>query len=143
MERRLFLEQCGAGCLWLLGLPLLVGAGSCTSLIMVHASMDPRGVVRIPLDSLPADDHAVLRVDALRDDVLLVKRATGEWHALLMRCSHQDQPLTAIDGGLACSSHGSRFDLDGIVTRPPASRPLQRFDVLQGNGELILQLTKP
>jgi Rieske Fe-S protein len=44
-----------------------------------------------------------------------------------MKCTHQDNPLTATQTGFFCSAHGSTFDLKGNVTKEPALRPLKKY----------------
>lgn len=60
-------------------------------------------------------------------DALVVKQDEEHFVAIEMKCSHQNQPLTANQGGLYCSSHGSRFDLNGEVLNEPAILPLKKF----------------
>lgn len=142
MDRRRFLQHCGAGCAWALALPLVVGAEGCASLTMVHAVCDPEGTVRIPRSLLPLQGNAIVRVKTLRDDLYLVREAGDGWHALLMRCTHQDQPLVVAGNGLACNSHGSRFDPEGNVTHPPAMERLQRYEVIQAEEGIRIELRR-
>jgi Rieske Fe-S protein len=57
-----------------------------------------------------------------------------------MKCTHQENALTATPEGLHCSAHGSSFDLEGRVTKEPALAPLQRFAVKLENDHLSINL---
>ena len=74
-------------------------------------------------------DSKMLRVKTmfLDYDVLLVKESEEVFQAIYLRCSHQDQPLSVMNDGLMCNSHGSRFDFKGQVMKEPAIQPLTRF----------------
>lgn len=45
------------------------------------------------------------------------KKSETAYKALSMKCSHEDEILTATSTGLFCSKHGSVFDLDGMFKR--------------------------
>jgi len=73
-------------------------------------------------------------------DILLVKKSTEEYLAIYMKCSHQENPVTATTTGLFCSSHGSRFDLDGNVTKEPATAPLKKFKTAIIDNQIVIDL---
>ena len=73
-------------------------------------------------------------------DILIVKKGDQDYSAIYMKCSHQENPVTATATGLFCSSHGSRFDLEGNVLKEPALTPLKKFNTQIKEGQLIVDL---
>ena len=96
--------------------------------------------VNVPMSSFGESNVLILRNDQMEFDVLLVKRSDSEVTALQMKCSHQDNSLTANKNGLFCSAHGSTFDLDGKVTKEPALNPLKKFKTEINNQNIIVYL---
>ncbi|MEO8068788.1 MAG: Rieske (2Fe-2S) protein [Flavobacteriales bacterium] len=130
MERRAFLKQGCMTCLAFAGAGALLSLEGCASLpvVKVEPSEGARKVV-LPVASLGPEGMVIVRSRSFSNDILVVRNAEGTYDALLMRCTHQDQPLTATRSGLHCASHGSTFDLQGNVVAAPAERPLTRYPV--------------
>jgi Rieske Fe-S protein len=110
---------------------------------VLHAQADPKRELRIGLDALAGIGRAIVRCDILHDDLFVTRNADGEWRALLMRCTHRDQPLNANASGLFCTSHGSTFDLDGHVLTAPATASLLRYSIEEQGNELVIDLSHP
>lgn len=137
--RRHFLRTSCLGCAGLaIGAGVLSLAG-CSTLPIVKAA-DAGGEVRVPLSSFGEGSHLLVRVQRLSYDVLLVKLPEGGVRALYMRCTHEDQPLTATSSGLHCPSHGSRFALDGTVTEGPATTALRLFPVREDGDHTVIAI---
>ena len=107
----------------------------------------PAGTATIRLQGA---DHAalsspggVVRVVVGEDTrILLVRGGDGGLQALSMSCTHFGSDL-GYDGGaseLACPSHGSRFSLDGAVIEGPADEPLERWNVSEEGGVILVDL---
>ena len=130
MERRAFIKQGCMNCLALAGAGALLSLEGCASLpvVKVEAAEGARTIAG-PGASIGPAGMAIVRGRSLSNDILVVRNAEGAYDALLMRCTHQDQPLTATRSGLHCSSHGSGFDLKGNVLLGPAERSLTRYPV--------------
>lgn len=95
----------------------------------------------VPLSSFTEKNKMVIvRSGELEFDILVVKSANA-YHALQMKCSHQDNPLTANASGLFCSAHGSTFDLEGNVTKEPALKPLKKYKT-EWNASSVLIHTR-
>ncbi|MGW4464193.1 Rieske (2Fe-2S) protein [Micromonospora sp. NPDC004704] len=64
-------------------------------------------------------------------DVVVTQPTKGEFKAFSAICTHQNCPVTNVDGGtINCSCHGSKFSItDGSVKNGPATRPLAAKDV--------------
>lgn len=73
-------------------------------------------------------------------DILVVKKSDSDYNAIYMKCSHQENAVTATETGLFCSAHGSRFDLDGNVLKEPALQPLKKFKTEITGQTLVIDL---
>lgn len=130
MERRDFIKNSCKACLGVACSSVLVTLlESCASL-PVYKTKAVNGVMTVPLEQFAATNMIVASTTQLDYDVLVIKKDDGTYKSLLMRCSHQDQPLTATASGLFCAAHGSSFDLDGNVTKEPASTPLVSYKTI-------------
>lgn len=99
---------------------------SCSSLPIYKTDLTKK-IVEVPLTSFAESNVVIVRDMQVPFDILAVKKSEQEYNAVYMKCSHQENPVTATRSGLYCSSHGSTFDLDGNVTKEPALKPLKRF----------------
>jgi nitrite reductase/ring-hydroxylating ferredoxin subunit len=60
--------------------------------------------------------------------VMLVRKG-DRLYAANATCTHKNCVIRHVQGELRCPCHGSRFDLDGEVTKGPARSPLSRFAI--------------
>lgn len=97
-------------------------------------------MLTVPASSFGEGKLLVVRAPGLDFDVLLVKKADNNYTALLMKCTHQDNPLTATSSGLFCPSHGSSFDLEGRVTKEPALAPLRKYNTTITDNNITIHL---
>lgn len=139
MERRDFLRVSCLGCAQMtIGTGLLSLTG-CATLPLVKVESDGRRL-QVPTSAFAESSSVIARTPKLSYDVLVVKLPGGEARALYLRCTHEDQPITATASGLHCPSHGSRFAMDGSVEEGPATVPLETFTVRQEADHYIVQL---
>jgi len=94
----------------------------------------------VPFSSFAGSNVLVVRNNRMEYDILLVKKPAGDAIALLMKCTHQDNALTATENGLLCPVHGSTFDLLGNVTKEPALNPLKKFKTEITNQAITIYL---
>jgi Rieske Fe-S protein len=60
-------------------------------------------------------------------DIGVMEEKKGQYTALLLECTHANNPLTYTGSCFVCSLHGSRFDEDGNVIHGPARLALKRL----------------
>ncbi len=139
MERRDFLHSGCLGCAGLLMGTGLLSLTGCASLPLVKVESDGREL-DVPLTAFAEGSQVIVRSPKLSYDVLLMRLPDGAARSVYLRCTHEDQPLTATATGLHCPSHGSRFSLDGSVQEGPATEPLRTFPVRREADHLIVEL---
>ncbi len=138
MDRRTFLR---ASCLGCSGLALgsgLLSLSGCAAIPLVKTESDGRSFT-LPLSAFGEGTRLIARTRDLPYDVLVMKLPTGDLRALYLQCTHRDQPLSATNTDLHCTSHGSRFAMDGSVVEGPASKPLRIFPVQLVGEQLHIQ----
>lgn len=70
-------------------------------------------------------------------------RRNGKLVAQSSICTHRGCKLSPAGDGFTCKCHGSVFDIDGKVQRPPARRDLSRFGIhLDAAGHVVVDLGK-
>ncbi len=127
-NRRTFIKQSCALCISVIGLGAVASQlSSCSPMPVFKGEVDKNSIT-VPLSFFTeVNNMLVVRNNKLAYDILLVKLQDGSFSALEMKCSHQDNPLTANKTGLFCSAHGSTFDFVGKVTKEPALEPLKKY----------------
>jgi len=119
----------------------------------VGAFMVAWGVGRFVLFTAGGDKRREVRSQALKslqEDVPLHVPEAGAWLvkprgsdsvlALDDRCTHLGcrQKWNPEKSSFECPCHGSEFDLQGMVKRGPATRPLLRLSITQEQGDTLL-----
>lgn len=83
----------------------------------------------------------------LGGQALLLLRADEQFFAIANQCTHQgaglDRGVVKVAGSVrtvTCPAHGSVFRLDdGKVMRPPATKPVQAYDVKIEDGRVLVR----
>src|SRR4051794_40309276 len=82
-----------------------------------------------PIEVGTAEDFksdGVVEKFARSNRVLLIRKAQ-RLYATDATCTHRNCVIKSVQGELRCPCHGSRFDLDGGVTKGPARSGLPRY----------------
>ncbi|GGT29942.1 MULTISPECIES: Rieske 2Fe-2S domain-containing protein [Streptomyces] len=97
-----------------------------------------------PVSDFPAGQ--AVRADLAGVELLVVREAGGQMHALAGRCSHMAGPLAEgdiDDGCVRCPWHGSVFRLsDGWNVRGPATSPQPSFECRTVDGHIEARLRR-
>jgi nitrite reductase/ring-hydroxylating ferredoxin subunit len=108
-------------------LPLLNGCTSPAQLVQATRSGDE---LQVPFTAFAEKDWVIVRSKQMEFDVFLKKDTTGSYKAILMRCSHRNNPVQRTSTGFVCHEHGSRFNSDGLVLTEPASTNLTELPTI-------------
>lgn len=140
-NRREFIKKSCTGCIALTGWSTIAAfLYSCSPLPIYKTDLVDNKFI-IPISTFKEGEKMkILQAKKLSYDVLLVKESNVKYHALEMKCTHQDTNLIANSKGLSCNLHGSTFNLNGKVTNGPASRPLLRYAITLTETDIIVQL---
>lgn len=138
-SRRDFIKQSCTLCLGIAGLGLITTQLSSCAPLPVYKSEPDNGLLTVPLSAFTEKSNIVIvRSRMLEFDIAVVKGSSGDYSALLMKCTHQDNPLTPTGSGFYCPSHGSSFDLKGNVTQEPALRPLRHYTTQLTTSSILI-----
>ena len=83
----------------------------------------------------------VLRTDDLEYDVLLYYVSNANYSAVLLKCTHYDNPVFVNNKEVFCPSHGSKFDYTGKVLTEPATQSLKSFKVKLDNQTIKINIS--
>ncbi|MCW3084371.1 MAG: Rieske (2Fe-2S) protein [Bacteroidetes bacterium] len=126
-------------CVGLVGLGALATQLSSCAPLPVLKGESKDGIITVPIISFTEKSNVMIVRNAQLDfDIALVKNSDSDYTALLMKCTHQDNPLSLTKNGLYCASHGSAFDLKGNVTQEPALTPLKKFTTEITNSSILI-----
>ena len=73
-----------------------------------------------------------------RSNRIIVIRKGDRLYATAATCTHRECIVKPVQGELRCPCHGSRFDLEGAVTKGPARAPLPRYAIAINSAGRIL-----
>jgi cytochrome b6-f complex iron-sulfur subunit len=104
------------------------------------------GKVIVKLDDaagLKSDGAVYLEGQGLEKPILIVNVA-GDYHAFANSCRHLGRKLDLVAGKnrlRCCSLMHSEYDLDGKVVKGPATKPVNKYEVSQTEGNLVISLS--
>ena len=74
---------------------------------------------------------------------LMLVRKGDRLYATSALCTHRDCLIKHVEAEMRCPCHGSRFDVDGDVTKGPAKSPLSRFAIAtDATGRIVVDPTQ-
>jgi Rieske Fe-S protein len=120
-------------------LPALSGCGPSYQVLSAEIKDDR---VAVPADSFVKGPLVLVRPKGWYYSIALRKKEDNTYSALLLKCTHQDNQLTAASNGYSCSLHGSTFNPEGQVTKGPAERALKSFPVSVESNSIIIHTNK-
>jgi len=141
MERREFITTSCSLCLALGSASLLSALSSCATIPVYETSIHNNDIT-VPLSLFADNNLQIIRAKDFSYGIALEKRTGENFTALLLRCTHASNPLTFTGNGFRCPLHGSKFALDGEVTRGPAAIPLQKLFVEISGDDILIHLNQ-
>jgi len=146
MNRKNFIKACGAGCLGMALVPVVLPG--CAGTKYLDAPIDGSNMV-VPLSAFElVKDNAVsyrryivAENEKLQFPICIYRVAADQYHALWMKCTHQGTELHAFGDRLQCPAHGSEFTNTGAVQNGPASDPLRAFPVTVDGSNIKINLS--
>lgn len=144
MQRREFTKTCLACLTSASVLPLLSG---CQSTFYTTGQMESNGIsilksdfTYLKKDQQVQRDYVIVRNDAMNFPIYLYRFSDVNYSAMLMKCTHQGNELSASGDHLHCSAHGSEFNNRGIVVQGPAEENLRTFKVTSDSNRIFIDL---
>ncbi len=130
MNRLEFMKVAGAGAV----------ACACGSLISCGSkSQDPApSNVDFTLD-LSQSANSALTVDGgslTSQGILIVRISAGTFTAVFRSCTHEGTAVNFVSNKFVCPNHGATFDINGNVTKGPATTSLRKYNTQLTNNSL-------
>lgn len=139
MQRRTFLQQsCNVCLLAAAGLFSTALDGCGPDAWSVFQATPKDDTIAIPADAFARGPLVLVRPKGWYYAIALRKKDDSTYSALLLKCTHQDNQLTASSDGFSCSLHGSAFNRDGQVVKGPAEHALRNYPVTVGTDSIII-----
>jgi Rieske Fe-S protein len=140
MQRRAFIKSSCNICTLLTAGALLSTLSGCGPAYKVINTEIRNDQVEVPLAGFAQSPLQLVRPKGWLYSIAVRKKDDNSYSALLLKCTHQDNQLTAAANGYSCSLHGSTFNTTGRVIKGPAERPLKEYAVTTDNDNLIIHL---
>ncbi|RAV97876.1 QcrA and Rieske domain-containing protein [Pseudochryseolinea flava] len=134
MNRRQFTKTCLSCISWATLAPLAAG---CSATHYTSGTIETNGIsiMKTEFDYMNNNDevktrsYVLVRNEAIEFPIYVYRFSDQEYSAVLMKCTHQGNELSAAGDHLTCSAHGSEFTARGTVAQGPAERNLRSFNV--------------
>jgi len=112
---------------------------ACASSAIFKTSVENKKIF-VPGSLVPPSSLLIVRPRELGYDIALRKENDNSYTALLLRCTHAENPLVSTGDGFQCNLHGSRFDEEGNVVKGPAEFSLFRYKTELISDEIIIHI---
>jgi Rieske Fe-S protein len=143
MDRKDFIKgSCGICLALSSGFMLSAMLSACKMPLSVIKTSSDNDIVSIPLAEFEKMDFKLVRVNDYNYDLAIQKNPDGTFTTLLLMCTHQNNPLTKTGNNYYCTSHGSQFNHEGIVTKGPAEKNLIRLKTAVEKDHLKIRLLR-
>jgi Rieske Fe-S protein len=142
MERKEFIRTSCNACLLMAAGYFLPSLTSCSPKYAVFKTDIVDKKVVMPITMFQQSAIQFVRPKGWYFDIAVEKKDEKNYLALLMQCTHQENQLTPTGNGFYCSLHGSRYDINGNVTKGPAEHRLERYKTHVENNNLIIEIPK-
>lgn len=113
---------------------------SLSSCIPVYKTTIAENKITVPVSLFEKEEMQIIRAAGYSYDIALQKGTGETYTALLLQCTHADNPLKSTGTSFVCDLHGSTYDKAGAVTKGPAARPLQKLIAEKKSDQIIILL---
>jgi Rieske Fe-S protein len=136
MKRKTFIKSACNFCL--LGaagmaLPRLLG---CSAVTAAYKTDIANNQIELPVSLFDKSTLQLVRPKGWYYDIAVLKNQANEYTALLLKCTHQDNQLTASGNSYQCS----QFDKTGKVKKGPAERALKMYGTVLKDNSIIITI---
>jgi Rieske Fe-S protein len=145
MDRKQFIQTCGAACLGLVSASTLFSG--CASTKIIQAPINGSDLLLSLHHFVISDEkettykkYVMVHNEQLQYPVCVYRHAADQYTALFMRCTHQGSELQVFGDRLQCPAHGSEFDNKGLVMNGPAAQNLRTLPVQLEEQQLKISL---
>ena len=139
-DRRKFIRSSCNLCLLAAGGYLFSELAACSPASKVMKLPVTNNTVQVPLAAFATEPMVIIRPSGWYYDIAVRKMDDGQYEALLLQCTHQQNQLQVNPNGYKCNLHGSQFDQNGKVVKGPAALPLKKFNSTLNTDQLIIHL---
>jgi cytochrome b6-f complex iron-sulfur subunit len=84
--------------------------------------------------------HAFIQTPSMERPIYVRRAPDGHLVAVLASCTHRGCQPEPLGDRLTCPCHGSEFTFEGAVLAGPAERPLDRYDVAEIAGDIVVHV---
>ncbi len=135
MERRDFIKNTTAACLLLGAIPFT----GCVAYRSVGFE-ESNNKLKIKKGDLLQDKWVLVRYEKADAPILLSKGENGNYHAVLLVCTHKQCEVKPAGTLLQCPCHGAEFSFTGQVLKGPADIDLTRYEISSDEHNLFIHL---
>ncbi|MEO8148923.1 MAG: Rieske (2Fe-2S) protein [Bacteroidia bacterium] len=134
MDRRDFIKQSCSLCVAVSAGLVITSISSCSTIGLYKTEISDNKI-KVPVSLFAKSELQIIQPAKFEFNIALRKEKNETYSALLLRCTHADNQLTSTGNGFVCNLHGSKFDMEGAVTKGPAEYPLKRYvtEVIDAN----------
>ena len=140
MERRDFIKQSCSLCMLTVAGMATLSLSSCSSLPIFKTTIVDNKIT-IPLSVFAQEQLQIVRPKGYEYNIAVKREPDQTYSAILLRCTHADNQLTATGNGFVCNLHGSKFNNNGDVTKGPAEHALQKFKTEVTTESIIITIS--
>jgi Rieske Fe-S protein len=123
------------------GAGMVIGSLSSCATLPVYKTVTANNKISVPVSLFAQNDFQIIQPKDFYYNIGLRKEPNGTYTALLLRCTHADNQLTAMGNGFKCNLHGSAFDKEGQVTQGPAEHSLKKYQTEVISDQIIIHLS--
>ncbi len=137
MKRRDFIKNTCYACVGLTAISAMLEACGTPKSIIKSTIEDKK--IKISLDNFLNSNSQIVQNTQLPYNILVLKN-NDKFQAIQLRCTHNDFALNFVGNKIVCNAHGSEFDLQGNVIKPPAEKALTHYKTTVENNFVIIYL---